>query len=378
MEFRSPYTFDKVVRIIIGLAILTGIFLLFKRLSSVLTPFFVGWLLAYLLHPVVNFFQYKLKFKNRILSIIPTLILFFGTITGVILLLIPQIAKEFKNVNVLLQNFTRNFSIDAFLPIAWQNAIVEYFSSFELATAINNPNIMDIVKKVTPQMLGIVNSSLSFVIGLMVILIVLLYLIFILKDYEKITGGWPTIIPSRYRPVVTEIFHDIEEGMNRYFRGQALIALIVGTLFTTGFIIIDLPMAIIFGIFVGILNLVPYLQTIALVPGFFLMLLKASEPGESLGGVMFSVLIIFVCVQTLQDLFLVPKIMGRVTGLKPAVILLSLSVWGSLMGVIGMIIALPTTTLMISYYKRWVLRETREENILNVVPEADEPLITDE
>lgn len=355
IEFKTPYTFDKVVRLLIGLTIIVLIFLLFKRLSAVLTPFFIGWLIAYLLHPFVKFFQYKLKFKSRILSIITTLLLFFGSITGVIMLLIPQISKEVSKVSLLIKNFTQNFNVDSVLPIAWQNAIVEYFSSIDVVELINNPNIMDVVRKVAPQLWNLLNSSLSFVFGLMVIVIILLYLIFILKDYEKITNAIPEIIPKNYRDLVTGIFDDIEAGMNRYFRGQALIALIVGILYTTGFIIIGLPMAIVFGIFVGVLNLVPYLQTVAIVPGMFLFILKASEPGHTLGGVLLSVLIVFVVVQSFQDLFLVPKIMGKVTGLKPAVILLSLSVWGALMGIIGMIIALPLTTLIISYYRRWVL-----------------------
>lgn len=355
IEFKTPYTLDKVVRLVIGLTILVLIFLLFRRLSAVLTPFFIGWLLAYMLHPIVSFFQYKLKFKSRVLSILTTLILFFSTITGIIILLIPQISKEINKASILIQHYTRNLTVDSFLPVAWQNAIMEYLSGFNLTEILNNPNIVEIVRKVTPQLWGVFNSSLSFVLSLMVVVIVLLYLIFILKDYEKITESIPNIIPKTYRPIVSGIFSDIEAGMNRYFRGQALVALIVGILFTIGFLIIDLPMAIVFGLFVGLLNLVPYLQTVAIVPGMFLFILKASEPGHTLGGVLLSVLIIFVIVQSFQDLFLVPKIMGKVTGLKPAVILLSLSVWGSLMGVIGMIIALPLTTLIISYYRRWVL-----------------------
>ena len=67
--------------------------------------------------------------------------------------------------------------------------------------------------------------------------------------------------------------------------------------------------------------------------------------------------IVFLVVQGIQDLFLVPKIMGKAMGLNPAVILLSLSIWGSLLGIVGMIIALPVTTLLISYYKRFVIRE---------------------
>ena len=226
---------------------------------------------------------------------------------------------------------------------------------------------MEMAGKITPQLWGIVNSSLSFVIGLMLIVVVLLYVIFILKDYEKITTGWPSIIPHKQRELVTGVVSDIEEGMNRYFRGQSLIALTVGVLFSIGFAIIGLPMGIIFGIFMGILNLVPYLQTVGFVPALFLIILKASEPGHTFGGVLLSFLIVFLIVQSFQDLFLVPKIMGKVTGLKPAVILLSLSVWGALMGIIGMIIALPLTTLIISYYRRWVI-EGHKEEITKVQP----------
>jgi predicted PurR-regulated permease PerM len=352
---KTPYTFDKVVRLLIGLAIITALILLFRRLNTVLTPFFVGWMIAYLLHPTVKFFQHKLKFKSRILSVITTLVLFFGSFTGIILLIIPQIAKEVSRVSVLIQNFTQNLDIIGALPLSWQYAITDFFANINFNELISNPNITEVLKKIAPQLWLFLNSSLSFVLSMMVIIIVLLYLIFILMDYDKIVGGFPNIIPSKYRALVTGILNDIETGMSRYFRGQALIALIVGVLFAIGFVIIDLPMAIIFGIFVGILNLVPYLQTVAIVPGMFLVILKASEPGQSFGGVMLGILIVFAAVQLFQDLFLVPKIMGKVTGLKPAVILLSLSIWGSLMGIIGMIIALPLTTLIISYYKRWVL-----------------------
>ena len=69
----------------------------------------------------------------------------------------------------------------------------------------------------------------------------------------------------------------------------------------------------------------------------------------------------FVIVQGIQDLFIVPKIMGKAMGLNPAVILLSLSIWGSLLGIVGMIIALPITTLLISYYKRFLLGNREQE-----------------
>ena len=80
----KPFTFDRVVRLLIGLTVITLVFLLLKRLSNVLLPFLIAWLIAYLLHPAVNFFQYRLKFKSRILSVITTLILVTAIFTGFI------------------------------------------------------------------------------------------------------------------------------------------------------------------------------------------------------------------------------------------------------------------------------------------------------
>jgi predicted PurR-regulated permease PerM len=146
--------------------------------------------------------------------------------------------------------------------------------------------------------------------------------------------------------------------MNRYFRGQGLIALIVGVLFMIGFSITGLPLAILFGLLMGILNLIPYLKTIAIIPGALLAFLQSAETGQSYLSVLLWLIIIFIIVQLIEDLILVPKIMGKFTGLNPAIMLLSLSVWGSLMGMIGLIVALPMTTLIISYYKRFVLNES--------------------
>ena len=152
---------------------------------------------------------------------------------------------------------------------------------------------------------------------------------------------------------------DIKEGMNRYFRGQTLVAFCVGVLFSIGFLIIDFPLAIGLGMLIGLLNLVPYLQVIGFVPTLLLAVLKTSDTGGNFWLILGSALLVFVVVQIIQDGFLVPRIMGKVTGLNPAIILLSLSIWGSLLGMIGMIIALPLTTLMLSYYRRYII--LREE-----------------
>jgi len=359
----KPYTFDRVVRMLIGLTVLVLLFLLVNRLSGVLLPFLIAWLLAYLLQPIVLFFQYKLKFKSRVLSIACTLLLFISLLTAIVWLMVPLITNEVQKLTHLIVLYTQGLTVDTFFPVAWQNDIRQYLSQLNIQYLLQDENFMSVVKKMAPKLWDLINSSLSFVLGLAVIIIVFLYLIFILLDYEKIVSGWSGIIPRQYRPLVTEIIHDLETGMNRYFRGQAIVALIVGVLLAIGFSIIQLPLAIVIGLVMGLMSMVPYLQTLGIIPCLILALFKSVETGQNYGSIILGIGIVLIVVQLIEDMFLVPKIMGKVTGLKPAVILLSLSVWGSLMGVVGMIIALPMTTLMISYYNRFVLNEKKKEEL---------------
>ena len=368
----KPYTFDRVVRMLIGLSILALIYLLIIRLSSVLLPFLIAWLIAYLLQPFVSFFQHKLKFKNRAISIFATLLLFFGTITAVVLLLAPVITDEVQKLSQLIVTYSGNIDMNSYLPRSWQREIQHYITHLNLKTILSDQNIMNSIRKLAPQLWDFINGSLDFILGFSVVIIVFLYLIFILLDYEKISADMFGIIPPKYKNLITEIIIDMETGMNRYFRGQALIALIVATLFIIGFSIIGLPLAIIMGLLIGLLNMVPYLKAVAIIPSLLLGLLQSFETGQSFTTVLIGIVVVFVVIQLIEDLFLTPHIMGKVTGLNPAVILLSLSIWGSLMGMVGLIIALPLTTLMISYYKRFVLEENKTEEIISEdTPKSD-------
>ena len=151
------------------------------------------------------------------------------------------------------------------------------------------------------------------------------------------------------------VLGDIEMVMNRYFRGQALVSCIVGALFSIGFLIIGLPMAVVFGIFIGVLNMVPYLQLISIPIAAFLGLILSVNSGTSFWIIAAEITAVYCIVQGLQDFVITPKIMGKFMGLNPAIIFLSLSVWGSLLGFLGLVIALPLTALIISYYKRYII-----------------------
>ena len=357
----KPYTFDRVVRMLIGLAILVFIFILITKLSDALLPFLIAWLLAYLLQPIVHFFQYKLRFKIRLLSIACALVLVVGFISVMFLFLTPRVSNEISKLSQLVVLYAKGINVNTLLPAAWQNEIRSYLSQMDIQSLFQNQTVMSVVKKIAPELWNVVNSSLHFVWGLTVVVIVLLYLVLILLNYDKLANGLFDIIPPKYRPMVTEVLLDVENSMNRYFRGQAFIALIVGILFAIGFSIIHLPLAIVLGLFIGLVNMVPYLKIIGIIPTAAMGLLQSAETGQSYGSIILGIAIVFIAIQMIEDLVLTPNIMGKLTGLNPAIILLSLSVWGTLLGMIGLIIATPLTTLILSYYNRFVLNEDQKD-----------------
>ncbi len=356
-------TFDSFIRGIISALIIIGVLYLVNYLSSVLLPFFVAWLIAYMTYPMVTFFQYRLKLKNRVLSIFVTMLVLLTLLILAFVVLVPPIVDELGKLKELLTAYFIEGSKQAAIPGTVANFIKEHVNMIQIQSTLSEENLSQAIRSLLPKAWSILTQSVNIVVSIFAAFIVLLYTFFILLDYETIANGWVGLVPAKYREMTVRIVNDVKDGMNRYFRGQALVAFLVGVLFSIGFLIIDFPLAVGFGLFIGLLNMVPYLQLIALAPTVLLALLKAADTGESFWWILACALLVFCVVQVIQDGLIVPKVMGKITGLNPAIILLSLSVWGALMGIVGMIIALPCTTIMLSYYKRYIKKREGEESI---------------
>lgn len=354
-------TFDKVVRWLVAALVAAALIWLVNRLSSVLLPFFIAWILAYMIYPFVRFLETKCRLKYRVVSIVVALLIVFAVLTLVVFLVVPPIIEESLRMSKLITVYFNDTLASSEFFKNLQVMLQSYANDESLMNLIQQSSVVDIAQNLVLKGWEFLSGTLNFAIGLLGSVIVLLYLFFILMDYEKISEGWIRFIPAGQRGFMSMVAGDVKSGMNAYFRGQSLIALLVGILFSIGFLIIDFPMAIGLGLFIGVLNLIPYLQLVGFIPTIILALVKAADTGQNFWVILLCALVVFAVVQTIQDVFLTPKIMGHVTGLKPAIILLSLSIWGSLLGIIGLIIALPLTTLLISYYRRFVLKEGDEK-----------------
>lgn len=354
-------TFDRVIRWILVALGATAAVLLINRLSSVLLPFFIAWILAYMIYPFVIFLEKRCRLKYRVVSIVVALFVVLAVLALVLSLVVPPIIRESIRMADLITVYFHDTLASSELLVNVQMMLQSYATDDSLMQLIQHSSMMDVAENLVLQAWEFLSGTINFALGLLGGLVVVLYLFFILMDYEKISEGWIQLLPASKREFTGMLVQDVKSGMNSYFRGQSLIALLVGILFSIGFLIIDFPMAIGLGLFIGVLNLIPYLQLVGFIPTILLALVKAADTGQSFWVIILCALAVFAVVQTIQDVILTPRIMGHVMGLNPAIILLSLSIWGSLLGIIGLIIALPLTTLLISYYRRFVLKETDEE-----------------
>lgn len=352
-------TFDRFVRWLLGGLLALGILLVLNYLSDVLLPFFVAWLLAYLLYPIVCFVQYRLHVPGRALSIILSLIVVIAVISGIVYLIIPPMLSQFDKLGEIISTHIHRSTHVSHIPTSIQDWIS--CNREEIERFFRNKEVSEAIRRAAPKVFEMVSQTASILLSVVASLITLLYMFFILLDYETLCNGFIRMFPPKSRPFWQSLISDVEKELNSYIRGQSLVALCIGILFCIGFTLIGFPMAIGMGILIGLMSLIPYVHSLALIPIVFLSFLKSADTGDSFWGILLSALAVFAIVQVITDMVLTPRIMGKAMGLNPAVLLLSLSVWGALLGFIGLIIALPLTTLIIAYYKRYVTKEETPE-----------------
>ncbi len=368
------YDLDRVIRLLISAGTLVVVVCLLRYLSDVLLPFALALLIAYLLNPVVNVVEAWLK--NRAAAVLVTVFGSLGLIAAAIILAVPLMTSQLHEFEALLVELREGAereiagvtegklslaqSFDALIErqsdqrVRWfLEKVRETVSSEEFDL---EARVMALLQTLAPGVWGVVSGAVSFILGLTGLVVVLLYVVFLLNDFRLVEESWKEQLPPVYREPVVQFLEEFRVAMSRYFRGQFVVAACVGVLFAIGFSLIGLRMGILLGLFVGLLNMVPYLQTVGIIPAAILAVLRAVEGDTSVMVSLLLTLGVFVVVQLIQDSLLTPRIVGKATGLRPAIILLGVFVWGKVLGFLGLVLAIPLTCLGLAYYRRWVLK----------------------
>lgn len=350
MSETKPYTFDRVVRLLLTAAVVAAAVWLINTLSHVLLPFLVAWLIAYMLEPFVQYNRRLLRVRGRLVPVLVTLVEMCLIVCVLGVIFIPSIVDEMEQMSVLIARYAREPAQIPFIPAGVHEFLRQSIDFESLAGELTRQDWQTIAAAVG----RVLSGGLGLILEVFSWLIVVLYVVFIMLDYEKLLSGFKRMLHPKYRHRVLTLASDVKTSMNHYFRGQALVAFIVGILFSIGFLIVGLPLAVVLGLFIGLLNMVPYLQLISLIPTTLLCIVYSAGSEVGFWEIWWACMAVYIVVQLIQDLYLTPRIMGKAMGLNPAIILLSLSIWGTLLGFIGLIIALPLTTLLLSYYNRYI------------------------
>ena len=354
------FTFDRVVQLALFAGLAWGLVLLLDYLSDVLLPFVTGLVVAYFLDPVTNRVQHVIK--QRVLAALFTLVSITLAVSLVVWFMVPMVGNELADMGRTVSKMAANTELaqaaKEHLPENVWEEVNEILKRDDVKRYLTSDGAVqmakDTAKKLLPGVWGVLSGAanvLTFITGLLVIM---LYVVFLLIDYHNMAARWRDYLPPSMRDDVSRFVEEFIQATNRYFRSQALVACCVAVLFAIGFSIIGLPLAILMGIFIGLLNMVPYLQIVGTIPCLLLAGLKALEQGDNFFGALGLVLLVFGVVQLIQETVLVSRFQGEAMGLSPAIILLSISVWGKLLGFLGLILALPLTCLGLIYYRRYL------------------------
>lgn len=356
---KKYWTSDRIMWLIIGLGITAVIVLLIRYLSDVLLPFFVACFIAYILQPIVDFNQRILHMKSRTVPSLLTLIDVLALIVGIAYLFVPSVLSELDTLGNIIKEVSSGKRALPPLYAGVIDIVNRYFNPDALKDMLNGSHIDTLLSKGS----SILEESFDMLFHILAWLLTLIYVIFIMIDYPQICRGFKLIIPHKYRPSVMPVVYEVAHSTNRYFRGQGLVALCAMVFYCTGFSLAGLPLAVPMGLLVGILYMIPYFQYVTIIPVVAIALIYSMGGTVDLVTLLGKCGLVYLVSQCTCDYIITPHVMGREMGLNPAVILLSLSVWGSLLGIIGMIIALPVSAIIMTYYERYISEpQTRTES----------------
>ncbi len=337
----NPRTKKTLVRALAGIAFFCLLLWIMQALEPVTTVLLISFLMAYILDPLVTRLEsFHVRRSISSMCIILALLLFFGLL---LLGLIPAVARELAEFAQRAPRYIKDFMqfllaaaerFDVQVPQDWNE--MSQFVIEKTRTIL--PNALEPLKSLASSLFKSVFSVVGTIVHVVLVPIVAYYL---LVEFQEIRGGISDLIPPYVRePLMTKL-QEIDRILSAFVRGQITIALILAMLYSIGFLVIGIDLALVLGILSGLLWIIPYLGTLfALASGSIMAYAKYGD----LIHIVYIVAWISV-VQLAESYILTPKIVGKAVGLHPVVYILALIVGASLFGFIGLLIAIPVTAI---------------------------------
>lgn len=354
----NRWNVDKIMQLILIAVAVVLTVLLLNYLSGALFPFGVAFLIAYIVNPIVDFLHKKMRY--RILAVLTVLLAVAAIISVALWIFIPKIVDEIQLLGALMsrtfQDAEWSKRIMVFVPDDIWVAVKEYVSWEKISGMMMSMDFWNALQSVATKLIsgsiGVLSGSAVVAYWISEVTFVFIYLVFLMLDFPRLATKVYDFIPKKFQSNVRGFATEMNRFMGTYFRSQTIVACIVGILFATAFSIIGFPMGITFGLFIGVLNMVPYLQLVSIPVALLLGVAYSLNTEIPFWQVALILTGIYSAIQLLQDLVLTPNIIGKSMNLPPAGILLSLSIWGTLLGFLGLVVAIPFTCMCLVYARK--------------------------
>lgn len=354
---KKEFTLDRTVRVLLVLAVVAAGAYLVGSLRAVIGPFVLAWVTAAVLMPLVHFVERKWRVRKRIRSVSLVILLFLLIAGAFLSFVIPSVVSEVKKGWELASYYTDREMLMAIIPEQYRETVVNALNLDLWLEHFETKELLGYIIRAVSAGVDMLSSAMGLLGGLTVLFLFVMYLFFILLEYEQLIHGLYHLFPHRIRHYAMEAGEAINVYVNSYIRGQGLIALILAAYLAIGFGLMGLPMGITLGLLIGIVNFVPYLQIITYPPLVLCCALQSVATGQNFWIILLIAAAIMLSSELLQDMVLRPAIMQKSLGMRASIILLSLAVWGSLLGALGIFFALPLTMVCYYFYMKYVVGE---------------------
>lgn len=327
------------IALLLGVILVVFIFNIRILIYNTLSPFFFALIFAYLLNPLVQYIH--ARGINRLWSV---LIVYLGIIIMLILLsmtIIPKITEEVRHMIDVLPRYSNeayDYLSDLYIRFNRNvDNLPHEFNDVKDILRVNINRFQGIIFGFFATFTDTILRFLSRVIGVILIPILTFYF---LKDKEKFKKSIILLLPKSIRKQTITIAKDIDEILGRFIRGQLTVALFVGILTTISLLVLRVEFAIIVGIIAGIANVIPYFgPIIGIVPGVIFAMIDG--PMKALW-----VIIVFTIIQQIESAIISPKIVGKSVGIHPVFVIFALIIGGRYLGILGLLIAVPTAAII--------------------------------
>ena len=327
------------------LVLAAAAFAMLWLLAPVLTPFIVGAVVAYALHPAVE--RLAAKRVPRVLAVLLVEVLFLVALLAVLLLIVPILSKELPLLREQIPMLadTLNTRVAPWLAQYGINVALDTGSIKAFVLKYLSANVEDWLTTVLSSA-RIGGSIVLAVIGIAVLVPVVLF--YLLMDWPALVRRAQAMVPPRSRPAFQGFVDECDDVLGRYLRGQLMVMGIMAVFYSVGLALFGFDLAVPVGVFTGLAIFIPYL---GFGLGLVLALLAAVLQFGSWYGLI-AIAVVYGIGQLVESLFLTPTLVGERIGLNPLMVIFALLAFGHLFGFVGVLIALPVSAVLVVAWRR--------------------------